>query len=164
MSKKNLPIIIVFILLSLLWCFAPLFIAQCEAAAETMPTSNSYIKVPITQWQKLKENTQLLDANLTLLADSLTAQEKQQAELMSLLTEAKAQVQQLQKELQTASASLESAKKSLQTANEYAEKLRRQIQTEREAAADERERAYWKGWLNGFCVGLAGGVIAAATK
>jgi chromosome segregation ATPase len=164
MNKKNLPIIIVFILLSLLWCFVPLFIAQCEAAAETMPTSNSYIKVPITQWQKLKENTNRLQANLTLLADSLTAQEKQQAELMTLLTKAKTQVQQLQQELQTASASLESAKKSLQTANEYAEKLRRQIQTEREAAADERERAYWKGWLNGFCVGLAGGVIAVATK
>lgn len=164
MQKKNLIIAIVITLFPLLLCFAPLFIAQCEAAAETMPTSNSYIKVPITQWQKLKENTNRLQANLTLLADSLTAQEKQQAELMTLLTKAKTQVQQLQQELQTASASLESAKKSLQTANEYAEKLRRQIQTEREAAADERERAYWKGWLNGFCVGLAGGVIAVATK
>ena len=35
---------------------------------------------------------------------------------------------------------------------------------ERKAAAEEREKAYLKGWLNGFCVGLAGGVIALATK
>ena len=31
-------------------------------------------------------------------------------------------------------------------------------------AAEERERAYWKGWLNGFCCGLAGGVLAVASK
>ena len=163
MNRKNLIIIVVFTLLSLLWCFAPLFIAQCEAA-ETMPTSNSYIKVPITQWQKLKENTNRLQANLTLLADSLTAQEKQQAELMTLLTKAKTQVQQLQQELQTASASLESAKKSLQIANEYTVKLRKQIEAEREAAAEAKERAYWKGWLNGFCVGLVTTGIAVITK
>lgn len=164
MNRKNLIIIAVFTLLSLLWCFAPLFIAQCEAAAETMPTSNSYIKVPITQWQKLKENTNRLQANLTLLADSLTAQEKQQAELMTLLTKAKTQVQQLQQELQTASASLESAKKSLQTATELSEKLTQQIEAEREAAAEAKERAYWKGWLNGFCVGLVTTGIAVITK
>lgn len=35
---------------------------------------------------------------------------------------------------------------------------------EREAAAEAKEKAYWKGWLNGFCAGLAGGVIALATK
>lgn len=163
MNRKNLIIIVVSTLLSLLWCFAPWLIARC-AAAEAVPEQQKYISVPMQQWNALKQNTQMLDANLTLLADSLTAQEKQQAELMTLLTKAKTQVQQLQQELQTASASLESAKKSLQTANEYAEKLRRQIQTEREAAADERERAYWKGWLNGFCVGLVTTGIAVITK
>lgn len=163
MRKKNLIIAIVITLFSLLWCFAPLFIAQCEAAEMTQKQS-SYIKVPIAQWNELKQNTNRLEANLTLLADSLTAQEKQQEELMTLLTKAKTQVQQLQQELQTASASLENAKKSLQTANEYAQKLTQQIAAERKAAAEAKEKAYWKGWLNGFCVGLAGGVIAVATK
>ena len=163
MSRKNLIIVIVFTLLCLLFYFAPAFIAQCEAAG-TMPERQNYISVPIAQWNELKQNTQMLDANLIMLQDSLTAQEKQQAELMTLLTKAKTQVQQLQQELQTASASLESAKKSLQTANEYTVKLRKQIEQEREAAAEERERAYWKGWLNGFCVGLVTTGIAVITK
>ena len=116
------------------------------------------------QWQELKDNTKLLDANLTLLQDSLTAQEKRSAELTSLLQQARSELTKTQQALQTASASLTSAEKSLQTANEYTLKLRKQIQQEREAAAEEREKAYWKGWLNGFCAGLAGGVIALATK
>ena len=114
MSRKNLIIAIVFTLLSLFWCFAPLFIAQCEAA-ETMPTSTSYIKVPMQQWQELKENTKLLDANLTLLADSLTAQEQWSAELMNLLSKARNELTKTQQALQSANASLRTAKKSLQT-------------------------------------------------
>lgn len=55
-------------------------------------------------------------------------------------------------------------RKSLQIANEYTVKLRKQIEQEREAAAKERERAYWKGWLNGFCVGLVTTGIAVITK
>lgn len=163
MSRKNLIIAIVFTLLCLLFYFAPVFIAQCEAA-ETIPTSSSYIKVPMQQWNELKLNTQLLDANLILLQDSLTEQEKRSAELMTLLAEARSELTKTQTALQTASASLANAEKSLQTANEYTLKLRKQIEMEREAAAEAKEKAYWKGWLNGFCAGLAGGVIALATK
>lgn len=162
MSRKNLTIAIGFTLLCFLFYFAPLLIARCEAV-ET-PTSSSYIKVSTEQWEQLKSNTKLLDANLTLLADSLTAQEKRSDELMTLLTEARSELQKTQTALQNANASLKNAEKSLQTANEYTVKLRRQIAVEREAAADEREKAYWKGWLNGFCAGIAGGVIAVATK
>lgn len=163
MSRKNLIIVIVFTLLCLLFYFAPVFIAQCEAA-ETMPTQSSYIKVPIAQWIALKQNTQLLDANLTLLEQNLTAQEQRSAELSSLLQQARNELQKTQQALTNANASLTSAKKSLQVANEYSEKLRREIETEREAAAKEREKVYWKGWLNGFCAGMAGGVVALATK
>jgi hypothetical protein len=65
--------------------------------------------------------------------------------------------------LQTASGSLAIAEKSLKIANEYTLKLKKQIETEREAA-EAKERAYWKGWLNGFCAGIAGSVIALAIK
>lgn len=163
MTRKNLIIIIAFTLLSLLFYFAPLFIAQCEAA-EMTPASNGYIKVPTAQWEQLKSNTKLLDANLTLLQDSLTQQEQRSAELMGLLQQARNELAKTQQALQTASASLESAEKSLQIANEYTVKLRRQIEAERQAAAETKEKAYWKGWLNGFCAGIAGSVIAIATN
>lgn len=163
MSRKNLIIIIVFTLLSLLWCFAPVLIASCEAA-ETAPTSNRYIKVPMQQWNALKKNTQLLDANLTLLADNLTQQEQRQSELMNLLQQARNELTKTQQALMNANASLASAEKSLQTATEYTVKLRKQIEAEREAAAEAKERAYWKGWLNGFCVGLVTTGIAVITK
>lgn len=163
MSKKNLLIIIVFILLSLLWCFAPWLIASCEAA-ETAPTSNRYIKVPIQQWTQLKQNTQLLDANLILLEQNLTAQEQRQNELMNLLQQARNELTKTQQALMNANASLENAEKSLRTATEYTQKLKKQIEAEREAAAEAKERACWKGWLNGFCCGIVGGVIALATK
>lgn len=72
--------------------------------------------------------------------------------------------QNTQQALHAANASLARAEKSLQIANEYTVKLRKQIEAEREEAADERERAYWKGWLNGFCVGLVTTGIAVITK
>lgn len=163
MNRKNLIIIIVFTLLSLLWCFAPHFIASCEAA-ETAPTSNRYIKVPIQQWTQLKQNTQLLDANLILLEQNLTAQQQRSVELTSLLQQARNELTKTQQALMNANASLVTAEKSLQIANEYTLKLRKQIEAEREAAAEAKEQAYWKGWLNGFCVGLVTTGIAVITK
>lgn len=163
MNRKNLIIIIVFTLLSLLWCFAPHFIASCEAA-EMMSEQQKYISVPMQQWNALKKNTQMLDANLILLEQNLTAQEQRSAELMNLLTEARNALSETQKALLNANKSLANAEKSLQIANEYTVKLRKQIEAERKAAAEERERAYWKGWLNGFCVGLVTTGIAVITK
>lgn len=163
MNRKNLITIIIFIILSLLWCFAPHFIASCEAA-EMMPEQQKYISVPMQQWNALKKNTQMLDANLILLEQNLTAQEQRSAELMNLLTEARNALSETQKALLNANASLASAEKSLQTATEYTAKLRKQIEAEREAAAEAKERAYWKGWLNGFCVGLVTTGIAVITK
>lgn len=165
MSKKNLIIAFILVLLSLLWLFVPH--TSCEAAETytiTAPTSNSYIKVPTKQWEQLKSNTKLLDANLILLEQNLTAQEQRSAELMNLLQQARNELQKTQQALTNASASLVTAEKSLQTATEYTAKLRKQIEAEREAAAEAKERAYWKGWLNGFCVGLVTTGIAVITK
>ena len=81
-----------------------------------------------------------------------------------LLQQARNELTKTQQALQTASGSLAIAEKSLRTATKYTQKLKKQIEAERKAAAEEREKAYLKGWLNGFCVGLAGGVIALATK
>ncbi len=163
MSKKNLIIIIAFILLSLFWCFAPVLIARC-GAAEAVPEQQKYISVPMQQWNALKKNTQLLEANLIMLQDGLSAQEQQSTELTSLLQQARNELTKTQQALQTASGSLAIAEKSLRTATEYTQKLKKQIEAERKAAAEEREKAYLKGWLNGFCVGLAGGLITLATK
>lgn len=163
MNRKNLIIIIIFTILSLVYCFLPLLISRCEAV-EMMPEQQKYISVPMQQWNALKKNTQMLDANLILLEQNLTAQEQQSAELMNLLTEAKNELQKTQQALRTANASLANAEKSLRTATEYTQKLKKQIEAERDAAAEAKERAYWKGWLNGFCCGIAGGVIALATK
>lgn len=161
MSKKNLIIAFILVLLSLLWLFVPH--TSCEAA-ETVPEQQKYISVPIQQWNALKKNTQMLDANLILLEQNLTAQEQRSAELMNLLTEARNELQKTQQALTNANASLANAEKSLRTATEYTVKLRKQIEAEREAAAEAKEHAYWKGWLNGFCCGIAGGIIALATK
>lgn len=163
MNRKNLIIIIVFTLLSLLWCFAPVLIARC-AAAEITPEQQKYISVPMQQWNALKKNTQMLDANLILLEQNLTAQEQRSAELMNLLTEARNALSETQKALLNANKSLANAEKSLQAATTLSEKLKKQIEAEREAAAEAKERAYWKGWLNGFCCGIVGSVIAIATK
>lgn len=163
MNRKNLITIIIFIILSLLWCFAPHFIASCEAA-EMMPEQQKYISVPMQQWNALKKNTQMLDANLILLEQNLTVQEQQSAELMNLLTEARNALSETQQALMNANASLANAEKSLRTATEYTQKLKKQIEAERDAAAEAKERAYWKGWLNGFCCGIVGSVIAIATK
>lgn len=163
MSRKNLIIIVVFTLLSLLWCFAPWLIARCTAA-EAVPEQQKYISAPMQQWNALKKNTRLLEANLIMLQDSLTAQEHRQSELMNLLQQARNELTKTQQALQTANGSLAIAEKSLRTATKYTQKLKKQIEAERKAAAEEREKAYLKGWLNGFCVGLAGGVIALATK
>ena len=86
------------------------------------------------------------------------------AELMNLLTEARNALSETQQALMNANASLANAEKSLRTATEYTQKLKKQIEAERDAAAEAKERAYWKGWLNGFCCGIVGSVIAIATK
>nr|DAF24391.1 MAG TPA: Peptidoglycan endopeptidase [Caudoviricetes sp.] len=162
MNRKNLITIIIFIILSLLWCFAPVLIASCEAA-ETVP-EQKYISVPMQQWMRLKENMQLLDANLILLEQNLTAQQQRSVELTSLLQQARNELTKTQQALMNANASLANAEKSLRTATEYTQKLKKQIEAEREAAAEAKERAYWKGWLNGFCVGLVTTGIAVITK
>lgn len=161
MSKKNLIIAFILVLLSLLWLFVPH--TSCEAA-EMMPEQQKYISVPMQQWMRLKENMQLLDANLILLEQNLTAQEQRSAELMNLLQQARNELQKTQQALRNANASLANAEKSLRTATEYTQKLKKQIEAERDAAAEAKERAYWKGWLNGFCCGIVGSVIAIATK
>lgn len=161
MSKKNLIIAFILVLLSLLWLFVPH--TSCEAA-EMMSEQQKCISVQMQQWNTLKKNTQLLDANLKLLQDNLTAQEQRQSELMNLLQQARNELTKTQQALMNANASLANAEKSLQIANEYTVKLRKQIEAERKAAAEAKERAYWKGWLNGFCVGLVTTGIAVITK
>ena len=144
-------------------CFAALLVFSfCSPhSALAAPTS---ITIPIVQWNSLKDNTNRLEANLTLLEESLTQQERRQEELMSLLTSARSELKKTQEALKNANSSLETAKQSLLTANELSEKLKKQLDGDRKEAAEEKKKAYRKGWMNGFCVGVAGTMVIVFTK
>lgn len=50
------------------------------------------------------------------------------------------------------------------TANELSEELKKQLDSERKEAAEEKKRAYRKGWMDGFCVGAASTMVIVFTK
>ena len=50
------------------------------------------------------------------------------------------------------------------TANELSEKLKKQLDGERKEAAEEKKKAYRKGWMNGFCVCAASTMVIVFTK
>lgn len=139
-------------------CFAALLVFSFCSPHSVLAAPIS-ITIPIAQWNSLKDNTSRLEANLTLLEESLTQQELRQEELMSLLTSARRELKKTQEALKNANSSLETAKQSLQTANELSEKLKKQLDSERKEAAEEKKKAYRKGWMNGFCVGAAGTMV-----
>ena len=144
-------------------CFVALLVFSFYSPHSVLAAPTS-ITVPIAQWNSLKDNSNRLAANLMLLEESLTQQERRQEELMSLLTSARSELKKTQEALKTANGSLETAKASLKTANELSEKLKKQLDSERKQAEKEKKNAYRKGWLNGFCVGAAGTMVIVFTK
>ena len=138
MSKKNLPIIIVFILLSLLWCFAPLFIAQCDAADYTITEAE------LTQ----------LENNLTQL-EAINKQSHQESKMLrEQLAEAKKQLTTLTQQLNELKAASEQQQQLLQTANQSLEQYAQEERAKQNRLKRQRNIAYI----------VAAGLLYAAVK
>lgn len=152
MTRKNLIIIILFTLLSLLFYFAPLFIAQCEAA-EAMPTSISYIKVPTAQWNELKQQLQEQQVTLLMLQEEITLLKKPSTELLQNLKTAREQLQKAQSELTESNRSLTNASEGIRKVSTLCCKLKVQLEKERsKVRLKARQNAFW-GSVVGFIVG-----------
>ena len=94
-SKKNLIIIMVFILLSLLWCFVPVLIARCGAAE----MNQGSITIPRQQWIELKIQLERQQVTLLTLQEEITMLKKPSRDLMQNLNEARQQLKTAQNEL-----------------------------------------------------------------
>lgn len=112
MSRKNKIIIIIFILLSLLYCFAPVLISSCEAA-EITPEQLTALE---SRLNRLDEINRLSLAELQTLKAQLAA--SQQA-----LTEARKQSEQLQAQLAALKVTSQNQEALLQNAEKSSKAL-----------------------------------------
>lgn len=114
-------------LLLLAFCLSAMtcIIDTAEAAEPT------YIKIQLEQWKEFKQNTNLLQAKLSLLESALTTQKGTSKELLTQLAEAKMQLQEAQQALTNSNRSLASAKESLKRSNDLYETLMNQIEHDR---------------------------------
>ncbi len=141
MSKKNRIIIIVFILLSLFWCFAPWLIAHCVA----VETNQEVITIPRQQWIELKIRLKQQQVTLLTLQEEITMLKKPSRELMKNLNEAKRQLKTAQNEL---TASMEIEKLSI-----LCSELKQQIQQEKKKASlKAKQNAFWS-LVTGLLIG-----------
>lgn len=141
MSKKNRIIIIVFILLSLFWCFAPWLIAHCVA----VETNQEVITILRQQWIELKIRLKQQQVTLLTLQEEITMMKKPSRELMKNLNEAKRQLKTAQNEL---TASMEIEKLSI-----LCSELKQQIQQEKKKASlKAKQNAFWS-FVTGLLIG-----------
>lgn len=138
MSKKNLIIAIVITLLSLLYCFAPWFIAQCDAADYTITEAE------LTQ----------LENNLTQL-EAINKQSHQESKMLrEQLAEAKKQLTTLTQQLNELKAASEQQQQLLQTANQSLEQYAQEERAKQNRLKRQRNIAYI----------VAAGLLYAAVK
>lgn len=133
MSKKNLIIAFILVLLSLLWLFVPH--TSCEAA------ETKEVVIPIEQLTNLEVE---LNRASKAIANSKTESamlQKQLTDLQTSLTEAKQQSMQLKEQLKALTVTsklqqtqLENANESLQILNEEMKKERRNLERQRNIA------------------------------
>lgn len=151
MSKKNLIIIMVFILLSLLWCFVPVLIARCGAAE----MNQGSITIPRQQWIELKIQLEQQQVTLLTLQEEITMLKKPSRELMQNLNEARQQLKTAQNELTASNSSLKSALMEIDKLSILCSELKQQIQQEKKKAnLKAKQNAFW-----GFVVGCLIGCI-----
>lgn len=149
MSKKNLPIIIVFILLSLLCCFAPWPIARCAAAE----ANQGAITVPRQQWAELKTRLEQQQATLLTLQEEIAMLKKPSSELMMSLNEARRQLKTAQNELIASNNSLKNASMEIDKLSILCSELKQQIQQEKKKASlKAKQNAFW-GFVAGCLIG-----------
>lgn len=151
MSRKNLVIIIVFTLLSLLYCFWPLLVSSCEAAE----ANQEVITVPRQQWTELKSQLEQQQITLLTLQEEITMLKKPSSELMQNLKEARQQLKTAQNELTISNSSLKSASMEIEKLSALCSELKQQIQQEKKKAnLKAKQNAFW-----GFVVGCLIGCI-----
>lgn len=150
MSEKNLIIIIVFILLSLFWCFAPWLIAHCVAAE----TNQEVITIPRQQWIELKIRLEQQQVTLLTLQEEITMLKKPSRELMKNLNEAKRQLKTAQNELTASNSSLKSTLLEIEKLSILCSELKQQIQQEKKKASlKAKQNAFWS-FVTGLLIGM----------
>ena len=149
MSKKNLIIIMVFILLSLLWCFVPVLIARCGAAE----MNQGSITIPRQQWIELKIQLEQQQVTLLTLQEEITMLKKPSRELMQNLNEARQQLKTAQNELTASNNSLKSASMEIDKLSILCSELKLQRQQEKKKASlKAKQNAFW-GFVAGCLIG-----------
>lgn len=146
MSRKNLLIAIIFILLSVLLLFVPQY--SCEAAAVKEYTITAQelttLEVELQRAQKAIQNCKSSSAELQ---NQLTASRE-------ALAEAKLQLQTLRQQLEASQITLTQQKQQLQTANESLSELSSAMKAREQTLERQRNIAYI----------VAAGLLYAAVK
>lgn len=134
MSSKNLKKIIIFILSLLVLYFAPLFVAQCEAA-------QTY-QITVEELQTLKNNLMKLEKINQQSAAELATLKNQLAISAQALNEAKKESQTLAMQLQDLKHTNEYQEKLLQSANESLTEYKNEMKNKQNRIEMQRNIAY----------------------
>lgn len=133
MSKKNLLIAFIIILLSLLWFLVP--VTSCSAAEPVYTitaTELTNLEVELNRAQKAIENSKSNSATL----------KKQLEASKQALAEAKEQSQKLREQLEASSITLQQQQTQLESANESLEILNKEVRQEQKNLKRQRDIAY----------------------
>lgn len=134
MSSKNIKKIIIFILSLLVLYFAPLFVAQCEAAQTYQITAE--------ELQTLKNNLTKLEKINQQSAAELATLKNQLAISAKALNEAKKESQTLAMQLQDLKHTTEYQEKLLQTVNESLTEYKNEMKNKQYRIEMQRNIAY----------------------
>lgn len=134
MSSENIKKIIIFILSLLVLYFAPLFVAQCEAAQTYQITAE--------ELQMLKNNLTKLEKINQQSAAELATLKNQLAISAKALNEAKKESQTLAMQLQDLKHTTEYQEKLLQTVNESLTEYKNEMKNKQNRIEMQRNIAY----------------------
>ena len=133
MSKKNLIIAFIIILLSLLWFLVP--VTSCSAAEPVYTitaTELTNLEIELNRAQRAIENSKSNSATL----------KKQLEASKQALAEAKEQSQKLREQLEASSITLQQQQTQLESANESLEMLNKEVRQEQKNLKRQRDIAY----------------------
>ena len=133
MSKKNLLIAFIIILLSLLWFLVP--VTSCSAAEPVYTitaTELTNLEVELNKAQRAIENSKSNSATL----------KKQLEASKQALAEAKEQSQKLREQLEASSITLQQQQTQLESANKSLELLNKEVRQEQKNLKRQRDIAY----------------------
>ena len=152
---KRINRIVLLLLLS--WLFVWPAHGMCMTATETTQS----ITIPITQWQSLKTEFNLLNQELQQCKQDLTKLKKPSNELLSELAEAQGMLSKLQKDLEQQKQDLTLLSNEVTELKTLSQKLKTQIDKERRI----HKRQIWQNRIWCFVGGVAVGfAIGHASK